>query len=123
MTTPLPRSHGNGARHTLDADQKGHLMRRSPVPRDHPAARREFSEETLSELLRALHARTATHPDTPGLIASWPGVPEHRMPAACGTLRLRGHAIRRITITDARGTPRGGWALGGTTRAPSSPTE
>jgi hypothetical protein len=44
------------------------------------------------------------------------------MPAACGTLRLRGHAIRRITITDARGKPRGGWALGGTTRAPGPPT-
>jgi hypothetical protein len=97
-------------------------MRRTPVPRDHLVPRREFSEETLTELLRALHARTATHPDTPGLIASWPGVPEHHMPAACGTLRLRGHAIRRITITDARGKPRGGWTLGGTTRAPSSPT-
>ena len=97
-------------------------MRRSPVRPDHQAARRECSEETLSELLRALHARTATHPDIPGLIASWPGVPEHRMPAACGTLRLRGHAIRRISITDARGKPRGGWALGGTTRAPGPPT-
>jgi hypothetical protein len=97
-------------------------MRRTPVPRDHLVPRREFSEETLTELLRALHARTATHPDTPGLIGSWPGVPEHHVPAACGTLRLRGHAIRRITITDARGKPRGGWTLGGTTRAPSSPT-
>jgi hypothetical protein len=124
MTTRLPRTpQGNGARHTLDADRKGHLMCRCPLPPDHPAARREFSEETLSELVRALHARTATHPDTPGLIASWPGVPEHRMPAACGALRRRGHAIRRITITTARGTRRGGWTLGGTTRAPSSPTE
>ena len=95
-------------------------MGRSPVVPCHHAARREFSEETLSELLRALHVRTATHPDTPGLIASWPGVPEHRMAAACGTLRRRGHAIRRVALTNARGKPRGGWALGGTTRAPSS---
>ena len=122
MTGPPPRTRGNGARRILETDHKGHLMRRSPVPRDHPAARREFSEDTLSELLRALHARAATHPDTPGLIASWPGVPEHRMPAACGTLRLRGHAIRRITITNAPGKPRAGWALGGATRAPSPPT-
>ena len=47
-----------------------------------PAPTREFSDETLHELLRALYARTSTHPENPGLIASWPSVREERMAAA-----------------------------------------
>ena len=68
----------------------------------------EFSEETLSELLRALRARTSTHPDNPGLVASWPAVPEDRMDAACGELVARGHPLFRISIP---GRNRDGWAI------------
>ena len=48
-----------------------------------PTPSREFSETALDELLRALRARTSKHPDNPGLVASWPGVREDRMAAAC----------------------------------------
>ena len=34
-----------------------------------PTSTRDFSEAALEELLRALRARTSTHPDNPGLIA------------------------------------------------------
>jgi hypothetical protein len=76
----------------------------------------EFSEETLSELLRALRARTAGHPDNPGLIASWPAVPETRMDEACGELAARGHSLFRIAIP---GRMHDGWAIRGRTEAPS----
>ena len=56
-----------------------------------PAVPGEFSEDTLSALLEALHERTATHPDNPGLIAAWPHVREERMSAACHLLAGRGH--------------------------------
>ena len=59
---------------------------------------REFSAEMIRELLRALRARAADHPGSPGLIASWPGVPEARMPAACAELRRQGHAVRKVSI-------------------------
>ena len=72
----------------------------------------EFSEETLSELLRALRARTAGHPDNPGLVASWPAVREARMDAACGELAARGHLLYRIAIP---GRINDGWAIRGTT--------
>jgi hypothetical protein len=78
----------------------------------------EFSEETLSELLRALHARTSGHPDNPGLVASWPAVPETRMDAACGELAARGHALFRIAIP---GRVHDGWAIRSTTQAPPWP--
>jgi hypothetical protein len=45
------------------------------MPSTHP----EFSEATLTQLLRALRARTSCHPNNPCLIASWPGVREDRM--------------------------------------------
>jgi hypothetical protein len=67
-----------------------------------------FSEETLTELLRALRSRTSGHPDNPGLVASWPGVPEAQMSAACGELMSRGHPIFRIAIP-GRAVP--GWAI------------
>ena len=41
-----------------------------------------FSEQTLADLLSALHARAVSRPDNPGLIAFWPGVDERRMAAA-----------------------------------------
>jgi hypothetical protein len=68
----------------------------------------EFSEQTLTELLRALHARTSGHPDNPGLVASWPGVRENRMSAACGELARRGHPVYRVSIP---GRARGGWSI------------
>jgi hypothetical protein len=68
----------------------------------------EFSDATLTELLRALRARTSGHPDNPGLVASWPGVRETRMDAACGELVGRGHPVFRIAIP---GRDRDGWAI------------
>jgi len=68
-----------------------------------------------SGLLRALRARTATHPDNPGLVASWPAVPETRMDNACGELVARGHALFRIAIP---GRIRNGWAIRSGTEAP-----
>ena len=68
----------------------------------------EFSDETLTELLRALRARTSGHSDNPGLVASWPGVRAARMDAACTELEARGHPVFRIAIP---GRVRGGWAI------------
>jgi hypothetical protein len=62
-----------------------------------PSARREFSETTLTELLRALRDRTSHHPDNPGLVAFWPGVREDRMAAACSELLGRGHPVFRVS--------------------------
>jgi hypothetical protein len=75
-----------------------------------------FSEETLTELLRALRSRTSGHPDNPGLVASWPGVPEARMSAACGELSSRGHPIFRIAIP---GRVTDGWAIRSGTDEPA----
>jgi hypothetical protein len=77
-----------------------------------PTPTREFSEATLEELLRALRARTSTHPDNPGLIASWPRVREDRMAAACAVLVNRGHPLFKVSIPTAKpGRTRDGWAL------------
>ena len=78
------------------------------------STRQEFSEETLVELLRALRARTSRHPDNPGLVASWPGVREPRMDAACGELAGRGYPVVRVAIP---GRSRDGWAIRSTTDA------
>ena len=72
----------------------------------------EFSEATLSELLRALRTRTSRHPDNPGLVASWPGVHQTRMDAACGELASRGYPVFRIAIP---GRIDEGWAIRSTT--------
>jgi hypothetical protein len=81
-----------------------------------PSSRPEFTEATLTQLLLALRARTSRNPDNPGLIASWPGVPEHRMAAACAELLNRGHPVFRVPIagTDP-GRTREGWAVRATT--------
>jgi hypothetical protein len=85
-----------------------------------PSTRHEFSDTTLTELLRALRARTSRHPDNPGLIASWPGVPEDRMAAACGELIGRGHPVFRVSIPSPNpGRTRDGWAIGATTEEPA----
>jgi hypothetical protein len=81
-----------------------------------PSTRPQFSEATLTELLRALRARTSRHPDNPGLIASWPSVREDRMAAACAELLSRGHPVFRVSIPSANsGRAREGWAVRATT--------
>jgi hypothetical protein len=85
-----------------------------------PFTGHEFSEDTLSELLRALRARTSGHPDNPGLIASWPAVREDRMASACAELLGRGHPVFRVSIPSADpATTRDGWAIGATTEEPA----
>ena len=78
-----------------------------------PSTGHEFSDETLSTLLRALRARSASHPESPGLIASWPAVTADDMAAACGELRRRGHAISRVSVASrVRGRDHIGWSVG-----------
>jgi hypothetical protein len=70
-----------------------------------------FSDEVLTGLLRALRARSAGHPDTPWLIACWPGVRQEQMAAACGELIRRGHAITSVPLAGRRrGAARSGWS-------------
>jgi hypothetical protein len=77
-----------------------------------PSTRHAFSQATLTQLLRALRARTSRYPDNPGLIASWPDVPEDRMAAACAELLSRGHPVFRISIPSANpARTRDGWAI------------
>ena len=83
-----------------------------------PAIPGEFSEDTLSALLEALHARTATHPDDPGLIAAWPHVREERMSAACHLLAGRGHPVFRVSVGSGAKPERFGWAVRGGTDEP-----
>ena len=85
-----------------------------------PFTRHEFSEATLTQLLRALRARTSHHPDNPGLIASWPGVREDRMAAACAELLGRGHPVFRVSIPSANpGRSREVWAVRATAEEPA----
>jgi|SRR6266496_3414672 len=85
-----------------------------------PSTLHEFSETTLTELLRALRARTSRHPDNPGLIASWPGVREDRMAAACAELLSRGHPVFRVSIPSANpGRTREGCAVRATAEEPA----
>jgi hypothetical protein len=85
-----------------------------------PSKRPEFSEATLTELLRALSARASGDPDNPGLIASWPAVREDRMAAACTELVRRGHPVFRVSIPSANpGRIRDGWAIRAATEEPA----
>ena len=78
-----------------------------------PTTGHDFSDDTLTTLLRALRARSASHPESPGLIASWPAVNADGMAAACGELRRRGHAISRVLIPSAvPGRSHIGWSVG-----------
>jgi hypothetical protein len=78
-----------------------------------------FSEATLADLLSALRARAASHPDNPGLVALWPTLREHRMAAACGELRRRGYPVEPVSIAGwGSGKARGGWALPNSLFAP-----
>jgi hypothetical protein len=84
------------------------------------STRHEFSEATLTQLLRALRARTSPHPDNPGLIASWPRVRKDRMAAACAELLSRGHPVFRVAIPSANpGSSREGWAVRATAEEPA----
>jgi hypothetical protein len=88
-------------------------MRPTATTRTESFADFRFSEQALAELLAALRARAASHPDNPGLIACWPAVREHRMAGACGELLRRGHAVRRTSIDGWESSKaRDGWALG-----------
>jgi hypothetical protein len=79
----------------------------------HALADFRFSEQTLAELLQALRARALNHPDNPGIIASWPGVREHHMAAACSDLQRRGYPVQPVSIAGSvLAKPRSGWALG-----------
>jgi hypothetical protein len=72
-----------------------------------------FSEQTLTNLLRALRARAASYPDNPALIACWPAVREHQMAAACGELRRRGYPVRPVAMAgQKRSAAPSAWALG-----------
>src|SRR4051794_5632105 len=100
----------------LKGRPKQGTVRPTPASAGPFAASREFSAETMGELLRALHTRASDHPHSPGLIASWPRVPENRMAAACAQLRRHGHAVHEVSIArTSQGQPRSGWAVGGTT--------
>jgi hypothetical protein len=78
-----------------------------------PLTGHEFSDESLRKLLRALRARSASHPESPGLIASWPTVNADGMAAACGELRRRGHAISRVSVPSRiTGRDHIGWSVG-----------
>jgi len=84
--------------------------------------RHEFSDATLAGLLRALRTRSATHPESPGLIASTPAVREDRMAAACAELRDRGHALSRVSIPSAGpGGTRVSWSIGAATEEADLP--
>ena len=84
-----------------------------------PPAGHEFSEATLTQLLRAMRDRTSRNPDNPGLIASWPGVREDRMAAACAELLIRGHPIFRVAIPSSTGRIRDGWAVRSSVEEPA----
>jgi len=72
----------------------------------------QFSDDVLIGLLRALRARSASHPDAPWLIACWPGVQEEQMAVACGELIRRGHAITSVPLAGKRrGAGRRGWKV------------
>jgi hypothetical protein len=77
--------------------------------------RPEFSDATLIGLLRALRTRSATHPESPGLIASTPAVREDRMAAACAELRSRGHAV---TANAVPGGTSVSWSIGAAAEHP-----
>jgi len=78
-----------------------------------PPTGHEFSDDTLRKLLRALRVRSATHPESPGLIASFPAVAADQMAAACGELRRRGIEVSRVSIPSVvPGRSHIGWSVG-----------
>jgi hypothetical protein len=80
----------------------------------------EFSDETLMALLRALRARVASHPESPGMVAWLPAVREDRMSAACAELLRRGHTVSRAWMPgDRPGSRCVAWSVA--TPAPVAP--
>lgn len=75
----------------------------------------------MGELLRALRARSVDHPESPAIIASWPGVPEAGMFAACTELSRQGHAVRELSIAGPGNTFRRGWAMDDSPRRAAPP--
>lgn len=61
-----------------------------------------FSEQSLAELLSALRARAASHPENPGLVACWPAIVEHRMAGACSELIRLGYPVKRVSVAARR---------------------
>lgn len=101
---------------------------RTPTVRasEHPTGgrpSREFSAKTMQELLRALRARAVEHPHSPALIASWPGVPAERMPAACAELQRQGYAVREVAIILPGAKERRGWMVEATADGVDAPAE
>src|SRR4051794_24988074 len=88
-------------------------VRATPPARAASTTDGPFATETISGLLIALQLRAEAHPDSPGLIANWPGVSEAQMPAACAVLRRQGHAVRAVSIAGRGAKVRRGWSVGG----------
>ena len=63
------------------------------------------------------------HPDSPALIASWPGVPAERMPAACAELQRQGYAVREVAVILPGAKERRGWMVEATADGVDAPAE
>ena len=86
------------APHPEGANESRPSCARPQLPKDRQQRAVSSSAETMGALLRALHARSVDHPESPALIASWPGVPEAGMHVACAELSRQGHAVRELSI-------------------------
>lgn len=116
----LVREHAGSATGTRTPTMRGRTSTRPTSER--PS--REFSDQTMQELLRALRARAAEHPESPALIASWPGVPAERMAAACAELQRQGYAVREVPIVLPGAKDRRGWIVTeGTTTTSGAPED
>ena len=84
-----------------------------PTPKLNSFADFRFSEQSLAELLSALRARAASHPENPGLVACWPAVVANLMAGAGSELIRLGYPVKRVSVGAwAGGKARDGWALG-----------
>src|SRR3954452_13326675 len=77
----------------------------------------------MQELWREPRARAVKHADSPALIASWPGVPAERMPAACAELHRQGYAVREMAIILPGAKERRGWIVEETPDGVDAPAE
>jgi hypothetical protein len=97
------RQHAGSATGTRAPTKRGRARAERPS--------REFTAKTMQELLRALRVRAVEHPESPALIASWPGVPAERMAAACAELQRQGFAVREVPIVLPGAKDRRGWIV------------
>jgi uncharacterized protein YegP (UPF0339 family) len=109
------REHAGSATGTRAPTKRGRTTAERPS--------REFTAKTMQELLRALRARAVEHPESPALIASWPGVPAERMPAACAELQRQGYAVREVSIVLPGAKERRGWVVEETLDGLMAPAE